>query len=946
MTVTTLVTALVASGATAAVAKTEPAVKTAPAAKPASAAKPGPTAGVQPRSALPGQPNLAGGFVPSGPTRLLDTRYGIGTDGVVAPIGQVPLVLDVSGVSGNPSVKPTAVVLNVTVTKPSAGGYLSVYPWGGGRPATSNLNFTAGQTIPNLVTVPVGTDGKVALFNAFGTADVIADLAGYYTVDKAATTYVANGPTRLLDTREGVGTGGVKAPVGQGRTISLTVGGVSGIPAGARAVTLNVTATKPTAGGFLTVFPHGQSRPTASNLNFTAGQTVPNLVTVPVGTDGKVDFFNFLGDTDVIADLAGYYLADAPQTGGVFRKLDAPTRLLDTREGVGTGGVKAPVGQGRTISLTVGGVSGIPAGARAVTLNVTATRPTAGGFLTVFPHGQSRPTASNLNFTAGQTVPNLVTVPVGADGKVDFFNFLGDTDVVADVFGYYISGEHLGLSALSFDAKTVDASAGGATVDVKWTVTDSDPAARQIAGSIVIRQQGDSPDSYVGQSRVVEFLQGQSLYNGAAYLGGDAASSSYSYQFVVPQYAGAASAKWVVSQVSAVDIGSQEQLLLAGSALTSDGNVLTATEQVANATPSYDSMDVFTPVSDKPYLYNGVAASLNYRLNMHDAQSGIWRGSIEVTGPGGRTLRASFEEQNFQAQQWWPCQHDINYATCDTYVNFPGDAPAGTWSVSKVALTNNAGLTKTFTGLNEKPITLTSNGVVSADRFSVSSTQLNNWGQDAPFKVGMRVSGARGGVSSVEVLFSTMGGYCRQTSATPVQEADGSYSVSATLYRASNGASKCKVTGVVVRDGAGDLALYGTDFNAPDPALSVASIPVTTAPVVKSAELNVTTIAQSQIGNRSFLATVQVEPGVAPVNGDSSYLYNSSGVVVGQSSGGTSQTPDGKVNVSLYVPYGLAVGSYTVGFSLSNAAGLVSYYGMPGKPAVPGGPLVLTVTAG
>src|SRR5439155_269772 len=128
--------------------------------------------------------------------------------------------------------------------------------------------------------------------------------------------------------------------------------------------------------------------------------------------------------------------------------------------------------------------AGIPVGARAVTLNVTATNPTAGGYLTVFPHGQSRPTASNLNFTAGQTIPNLVTVPVGADGKVDFYNFLGTTDVVADVFGYYTSGEHLGLSALNFDAKTVDASAGGAAVDVKWTVTDSDPAARQTVGSI------------------------------------------------------------------------------------------------------------------------------------------------------------------------------------------------------------------------------------------------------------------------------------------------------------------------------------------------------------------------------------------------------------------------------------------------------------------------------
>ncbi|WP_199815199.1 MULTISPECIES: hypothetical protein [Streptomyces] len=89
---------------------------------------------------LPGQLSLAGAFVPAGPTRLLDTRDGTG--GVVRPIGQSPLILDVSQVPGNPSVKPTAVVLNVTVTNPTGDSYLSVYPTGGNRPATSNLNFT------------------------------------------------------------------------------------------------------------------------------------------------------------------------------------------------------------------------------------------------------------------------------------------------------------------------------------------------------------------------------------------------------------------------------------------------------------------------------------------------------------------------------------------------------------------------------------------------------------------------------------------------------------------------------------------------------------------------------------------------------------------------------------------------------------------------------------
>ncbi|KOY58089.1 N-acetylmuramoyl-L-alanine amidase, partial [Streptomyces sp. XY332] len=41
--------------------------------------------------------------------------------------------------------------------------------------------------------------------------------------------------------------------------------------------------------------------------------------------------------------------------------------------------------------------------------------------MSVYPSGTTRSSASNLNFTPGQTIPNLVVVPV-VDGKVSFFN--------------------------------------------------------------------------------------------------------------------------------------------------------------------------------------------------------------------------------------------------------------------------------------------------------------------------------------------------------------------------------------------------------------------------------------------------------------------------------------------------------------------------------------------
>ena len=54
------------------------------------------------------------------------------------------------------------------------------------------------------------------------------------------------------------------------------------------------------------------------------------------------------------------------------------------------------------------GAGGVPVGATAVIGNTTVTGGTANSFVTVFPAGGSVPNASNVNFAAGQTIPNLV----------------------------------------------------------------------------------------------------------------------------------------------------------------------------------------------------------------------------------------------------------------------------------------------------------------------------------------------------------------------------------------------------------------------------------------------------------------------------------------------------------------------------------------------------------
>jgi hypothetical protein len=69
---------------------------------------------------------------------------------------------------------------------------------------------------------------------------------------------------------------------------------------------LNVTVTEPQGNAFVTVFPCGSPRPNASNVNYTTGLTIPNLVIAKVGDDGKVCLYS-LAATHLIADVNAYY---------------------------------------------------------------------------------------------------------------------------------------------------------------------------------------------------------------------------------------------------------------------------------------------------------------------------------------------------------------------------------------------------------------------------------------------------------------------------------------------------------------------------------------------------------------------------------------------------------------------------------------------------------------
>jgi hypothetical protein len=320
------------------------------------------------------------------------------------------LNVQVTGVGGVPASGVGAVALNVTATGASAGTYLTVFPTGSPVPYASNLNVTAGVTVPNMVVVPVGTGGQISIFNAAGSANVVVDVLGWFPTGGSF-----NGltPARLLDTRiggstiDGYFTSGGALPAGSQGT--FTVVGRGGVPlSGVGSVALNVTATGASAGTYLTVFPTGSPVPYASNLNVLAGATVPNMVVVPVGTNGQISIFNAAGNVDVIVDVLGWFPA-----GGSFVGL-TPARLVDTRPQLGG------------LSLRTDGIGVVPFGASAAAVEA-AVNPILG------PPTYRRQTPANV-------------CPYGGYDYIGWGNFVVAVGTGRGLEGYRLS-QTLGNSA-------------------------------------------------------------------------------------------------------------------------------------------------------------------------------------------------------------------------------------------------------------------------------------------------------------------------------------------------------------------------------------------------------------------------------------------------------------------------------------------------------------------
>jgi hypothetical protein len=404
-----------------------------------------------------------GKFTPKAPTRIMDTRIGLGVAHHLGPAAVA--TLQVTGTSAVPSTGASTVVFNLTVTNPTSSGHITVYPSTTTRPNASNINFPRGWTGANLVTVTLGTTGKISFYNSSGTTDVIADVVGWYATSTAASAtgeFQEVTPARLWDTRghEAVGGGGTLT-----QPVNIEKAGVSANP-NIKALVVTLTAVAPQTSGHLTAWSGSGAAPTASVLNYPAHTTTANLAIVPVapcaactGADHNLPSIKVLnasnGSTDLLIDIWGFYDDGTLADGLLFKPLSSPVRIADTRTHLG-GVSTLSSASTRTVNAP-GTVAGDPT--HVLVQNVTSI-PASNTFLTFWPNGSTRPVVSNISPRAGKTVAGLAYTGVGANNDFNFYNATGSNDVIVDVAGSLES--HAAPKAQAQSQTTWQATAGSA----------------------------------------------------------------------------------------------------------------------------------------------------------------------------------------------------------------------------------------------------------------------------------------------------------------------------------------------------------------------------------------------------------------------------------------------------------------------------------------------------
>jgi len=462
------------------------------------AAGPGPASS----PSAPVAPSASGGqlhTVP--PARILDTGSGVGGMGVPAREART-LTVQVAGRGGVPSSDVAAVVANVTVTAPTSADHVTVFPTGQAQPTVWSLSFEAGQTVAGLAVVRLGSGGQISLRVPAAVQQLTVDVTGWVSTASAvrgsAGFLRAQVPVRILDTRARLG-GRAPRP---GRTIRVRVTGRRGVPGrGISAVVLNLTVEGAESSGYVTVWQGGR-RPSAASLQVTAGRTASNRVVVPL-RGGSISIYNGTRSrVQLVADVNGVVSGrsnrDEAEAG--ITPL-APTRLLDTRSGLGD--ITGPVVSDVPAVLTVAGRGGVPPTASlipatAVVATVTVVAPTTDGTLTVFPTGIERPAAADLTFRRDQTVTNLVVTKLGPDGSIALEISAGQAQIVVDIFGYASGDSFVSPQAAVLPSSQV-ADVVGPPDGIRTLTMQAGATPPRVGQVVAVGVGPQTPDGLLGQ---------------------------------------------------------------------------------------------------------------------------------------------------------------------------------------------------------------------------------------------------------------------------------------------------------------------------------------------------------------------------------------------------------------------------------------------------------------
>jgi hypothetical protein len=378
-------------------------------------------------------------YVPISPSRVLDTRIGLGLSGKF--FSGIARTFSVAGHGGVPS-NAVAVTGNLTVTQQTGAGYVSLTVSPTNTPQSSTLNFPVGDNRANNATIPLSATGALsAVYKAStgNTTQLIFDVTGYFLDDNTGATYTPVPPARILDSRSWAHIGPYNSPFQANVSREFPVWTFGGIPITATAVTGNLTVTGQTSAGYVTLSNQSTNAPSTSTLNFPLADNRANGVSVPLTGTGTLwaVYKASTGKTaDLVFDVTGYY---APGVGGLrFFPLN-PGRRLDGRPGVNLG-LPGVFHASISRALDVDGHLGVPFGAAAITGNLTVTGQTNQGYASMTPDPDNNPATSTINFPVGDNRANGVTVPLNGSGITSLVYkavSTGTTYLVLDITGYF-----------------------------------------------------------------------------------------------------------------------------------------------------------------------------------------------------------------------------------------------------------------------------------------------------------------------------------------------------------------------------------------------------------------------------------------------------------------------------------------------------------------------------